>query len=74
MSEEVSEDPLKEAEPVAEEMEEMEEMEALLMEVMAELAERVAMEVMQTAGMLEMGDEEEMIVLIVLQHILFGFI
>ena len=29
------------------------------MEVMAELAERVAMEVMQTAGMLEMGDEEE---------------
>jgi hypothetical protein len=71
VSEEVSEDPLKEAEPVAVEMEEME---ALLMEVMAELAERVAMEVMQTAGMLEMGDEEEMIVLIVLQHILFGFI
>jgi hypothetical protein len=52
----------------------MEEMEALLVEVMAELAERVAMEVMQTAGMLEMGDEEEIIVLIVLQHILFGFI
>jgi hypothetical protein len=49
----------------------MEEMEALLMEVMAELAERVAMGVMQTARMLEMGDEEEMIVL---QHILFGFI
>jgi hypothetical protein len=71
VSEEVSEDPLKEAEPVAVEMEEME---ALIMEVMAELAERVAMEVMQTAGMLEMADEEEIIVLIVLQHILFGFI
>jgi hypothetical protein len=71
VSEEVSEDPLKEAWPVAVEMEEME---ALLVEVMAELAERVAMEVMQTAGMLEMGDEEEIIVLIVLQYLLFGFI
>lgn len=49
-------------------------MEALLGEVMAEFAERVAMEVMQTAGMLEMGDEEEIIVLIVLQYLLFGFI
>jgi hypothetical protein len=53
VSEEVSEDLLKAAEPVAVEMAELE---ALLMEVMAELAERVAMEVMQTAGMLEMGD------------------
>jgi len=49
-------------------------MEALLIEVMAELAERVAMEVMQTARIVEMGDEEGIIVLIVLQHILFGFI
>jgi hypothetical protein len=47
----------------------MEEMEALLMEAMAELAERVAM-----GGMLEMGNEQGIIVLIVLQHILFGFI
>jgi hypothetical protein len=52
-------------------MEEMEETEAWLMGVMAE---RVAMEVMQTAGIVEMGDEEGRIVLIVLQHILFGFI
>ncbi|MDQ6668380.1 MAG: hypothetical protein M3Y53_09170 [Thermoproteota archaeon] len=52
----------------------MGEMEALIMEVMSELAERVTMEVMQTAGMVEMGDEGGIIVLIVLQHILSGFI
>lgn len=52
----------------------MEDLEAVLMVVVAELAGRVAMEVMQTGGMVELGNEEGIIVLIVLQQILFGFI
>ncbi len=45
-----------------------------LMEAWPEAAEMEEMEVMQMAEMVEMGDEEGIIVLIVLQHILFGFI